>query len=214
MLLTQAARDLHANVATRWDRLVVWLGASSQAAPVKKSIDGLHAHWLEVDHGPLSDTQEVCGAFLELETAESTARDHGYTPPPEHGQRRNEACGVAATLGGNAAQEVETAVQGTALGSLTAPQGKSWCQRLDAPSAICGKDGLESWFLWALGLGGVAVAGGVGYAVYRAGKVALPFAVAAYVPGALPAVLAHERGDSVKPHVLEALAKEGARRRA
>lgn len=224
MLITQAARDTHAELADRWSALDAWCAANTTAAAkVSASIKTFRDHWVEVDHGLRSDSDEVCGAYVELEAAESHAADVGYPLPARHGHFT--ACtpeGVArATLAGTStvAPIVGVAVAAAdycdthpaeAFCVATVPQDRSWCQRAGLPSAVCGPDGLDDWFLWALGLTGTVAAGGLAYITYQGAKVAAPLAIAAYAPEALPLYQAYRSGgaSAAQPHVERLIAEQ------
>lgn len=216
MLLTQDARDLHEAVSERWKHLRAWMNdpANTTAAKsISPSISGLYSHWVTVDHGITSNTDDIDSAHKELETAETYAIEVGY-PTPD-GYHKRTATTVDIHLGGTApyAEKLEeycVAHPGDILCKASVPQDKAWCQRLGVPGLVCDDGGLKDWFLWAVGGAGVLGVVGIAYAAYKAAEVvapiAVPLAMSVYAPGALPAYNAamqsrQQRQTPVAPHV-------------
>lgn len=189
---------------------------ASEAASVRAPIDVLYRHWIGVDRGLLSDSDEVCGAYLELEVAEKYAIERGYPVPVGHGRISTESCSVGAAREAVDSIPVVGAVALAASDycdknpyepacALTSPMpvvgdgAPSACARLSLPSVVC-----EPWFGWALGAAGLVIAGGVAVVAVKAARAAAPFALAAYAPGMMPFV------GSVPPHVRKLVDTERA----
>lgn len=197
MLITQAARDTHAELSSRWEALEKWLTDSANADALNKvgpPIQVFWDHWREVDRGILSDSDAVCGAYPDLETAENYAIERGYPKPAKHGVFRPESCTVAVAqefvgAAGTAAATYCESHPKDAVCAATAPQdGRAWCQRLGAPGTICDEHGLRDWFVYAVAGAGVAAVAAVAYAAFRTAEVAAPIALEVYAPDAAAAL--------------------------
>ena len=185
------------------------------AAHVQQSIDGLYAHWQEVDVGPgglLADPDAVNAEYPSLEVAEGYAIDVGYPTPA--GYRHFHFDPMQSSVTGQLAESADDAcaVNPGSAACYVTPQGgalehMSWCQAAgvaaNAPglaAAVCDETGVKDWFAWALGITGVAVLVGTTYAVYRGAKAAAPYATPAALalgaPELLPAYLAARGGNA------------------
>lgn len=192
MLLTQASRDLHSQVSSRWTSLEGFVTDPANAAavaPILVPVASLHAHWLAVDHGLLSDPDDVDGAYHDLETAETYAVGVGYPPPAGYLTRTVStvdlhpdivnavAAPVADLVGLSGGAAVGATDQGVAtwaestpvVNALTTPKPTSLGDRLTNAlgEGLTGQPGGSvPWWGYAIGLGAVATLGLFGAAAY------------------------------------------------
>lgn len=171
-----------ANVAAEWGKLEPRMAADPKLAALLKP---QHDTWVDFYQRWQSGDRDVTmvnAVVADVNVARRNAGGFDQTSDPNPVSGVDVATSTTVAQAGAAAEDYCHQHPTDIICTATAPQDLSWCQRAGFPGLICDKDGIQNWFLWALGLTGVALLGGAVYASY---KIA-PLALAVAAPEALP----------------------------